>query len=64
MIQAYIISGAKDPKEIDWYLRFFEKVGITEERAKNIFIDNKMNTRISPDIMTIWHKEDTWRIKA
>lgn len=21
-------------------------------------------TRISPDIMTIWHKEDTWRIKA
>ena len=64
MIQAYVVSGAKDPKEIDSYLKFFKKVGITEEHAKNIFIDNKMYTRISPDILTIWHKEDTWKIKA
>lgn len=64
MLQAYIIAGAKDPKEIDRYLNFFEKTGLIEECVKNIFIDNRMKTRISTDAMTIWHKEDTWRIKA
>lgn len=64
MLQAYIISGAKDPKEIERYLKFFEKTGFTEECVKNIFIDNKMKTRISSDAMTIWHKDDTLRIKA
>ena len=63
-VRAYVVSGAKDSNEIEKYLKFFERVGLTKEQAKNIFIDNGMRTRISLDSMTIWHKDDTWRIKA
>lgn len=63
-LQAYVASGAKDPKDIELYLHFFEKVRMTDTQVKNIFIDNKMKTRITSDSLTVWHIEDTWRIKA
>lgn len=64
MIKAYILEGAKDPKEFDKYQDFFEKSQMSDEQIRNVYIDNGMKTRISPGIMTIWHKEDTWRIKC
>lgn len=63
MIQAYIAISAKDPKEIDQYCQFFEKAGMTDKQIRNIYVENRMKTRINPDAMTVWHKEDTWRIK-
>lgn len=64
MVQAYVVAGAKDPKEIDRYLQFFEKAGMTESQIRNIYIENGMKTRIAMDFLTIWHKEDAWRIKT
>lgn len=63
-VQAYIAAGAKDPKEIDRYCQFFEKAGMTEKQIRSMYIDQGMKTRIYPDAMTIWYKEDTWRIKT
>ncbi len=64
MIQAYVTAGAKDPKEIDKYLAFFEKTQLTTDQIRNIYVENRMKTRISMDAMTVWHKDDTWRIKC
>lgn len=64
MIHAYVIAGAKDPKEIETYLDFFERTKMTTEQIRNIYVENGMKTRISIDTMTVWHKEDTWRIKS
>ena len=64
MIQAYVSAGAKDPKEIDTYLSFFDKTKMTIDQIRNIYVENGMKTRISTDTMTVWHKEDTWRIKS
>lgn len=64
MIQAYITAGAKDSKEIDRYQQFFEKTKMTEKQIRSIYVENGMKTRIFPDAMTVWHREDTWRIKT
>lgn len=64
MIQAYVSAGAKDPKEIENYEVFFEKAQMSIEQIRNIYVENGMKTRISMDVMTVWHKEDTWRIKC
>lgn len=37
---------------------------MTTEQIRNIYVENGMKTRISIDTMTVWHKEDTWRIKS
>lgn len=58
------MAGAKDSKDIDLYLHFFEKVRMTDAQVRNIFIDHKMKTRISSNSLIVWHEEDTWRIKA
>ena len=63
MIQAYVSAGAKDPKEMETYLSFFEKTKMTIDQIRNVYVENGMKTRISIDTMTVWHKEDTWRIK-
>ena len=63
MIQAYVSAGAKDPKEMETYLSFFEKAKMTIDQIRNVYVENGMKTRISIDTMTVWHKEDTWRIK-
>ena len=63
MIQAYVSAGAKDPKEMETYLSFFEKTKMTIDQIRNVYVENEMKTRISIDTMTVWHKEDTWRIK-
>lgn len=63
-ITAYIRYGAKDPEETDTYMQFFEKTKITTEWIRKLFVDYGMKTRIYPDIMTVWDKQDTWRIKA
>ena len=64
MIQAYVIAGAKDPKEMDKYLAFFEKTKMSTNQIRKIYVENGVKTRISIDAMTVWHKEDTWRIKS
>ena len=64
MIHAYIIAGAKDPREIETYFGFFEKTQMTTKQIRNIYIENRMKTRIYMDTMTVWHKKDTWRIKS
>ena len=64
MIHAYVISGVKDPREIETYLDFFERTKMTTEQIRNIYVENGMKTRISRDTMTVWHKKDTWRIKS
>lgn len=64
MIHAYVIAGAKDPKEIETYLDFFERTKMTTEQIRNIYVENGMKTRMSMDTMTVWHKEDAWRIKS
>lgn len=46
------------------YLDFFERTKMTTEQIRNIYVENGMKTRISIDTMTVWHKEDTWRIKS
>lgn len=64
MLQAYVTAGAKDPKEMDKYLTFFEKTKMSTDQIRNIYVENRMKTRISMDAMTVWHKEDVWRIKC
>ena len=64
MIQAYISAGAKDSKEIEKYLNFFEKAKMSIDQIRNVYIENGMKTRISMDTMTVWHKADTWRIQC
>lgn len=63
MVQAYVSAGAKDPKEIEKYRAFFDKTQLSIDQIRNIYVENGMKTRISMDAMTVWYKEDTWRIK-
>lgn len=58
MIQAYVSAGAKDSKEIEKYLAFFEKAKMSTDQIRNIYIENGMKTRISMDTMTVWHKPE------
>ena len=55
MIQAYVTVGAKDPKEMETYLGFFERTQMTMDQIRNIYVENGMKTRISMDTMTVWH---------
>lgn len=64
MLQAYVSAGAKDPKEIEKYRAFFDKTQLSIDQIRNIYVENGMKTRISMDAMTVWYKEDTWRIKC
>ena len=53
MIQAYVSAGAKDPKEMETYLGFFEKTKMTIDQIRNVYVENGMKTRISIDTMTV-----------
>ena len=64
MLRAYIAAGAKDLEEMERYLQFFEKTRMTDEQIRSIYIECGMKTRIFHDTMTIWYKEDTWRIRT
>ena len=63
-LESYIMISARDPEETEQYLLFFKKVGMTEEQIRNLYVEHKMETRIASDGMTIWYKDDTWRIKT
>lgn len=76
-LRAYIRAGAKDIKQYDQYVNLFEKMGITEELARKMYIVLGFKTKLSnmnieganhsgnlQNAVTIWHKEDTWKIGA
>lgn len=63
-IRTYVSVGAKDPESMKLYEQFFEKTCMTDVQVRSIYIENDMKTRITMDTMTVWHKEDAWRIKA
>lgn len=60
--QTYIRFGAKDPEEMNAYMKFFEKVEITTRQIREIYIGNHMQTRLQPNGLVIWHREDAWRL--
>lgn len=60
--KAYIRAGA-DIKEVDEYLKFFKAVGIDEDMMKRIYVEDKAETTLFGNVMTIKIKEDSWKIK-
>lgn len=63
-LDAYLWMGARDPEEKDVYQQLFARFRITEEQIRNMYVERKMITRVSRDALTVWYKDDTWRIKA
>lgn len=63
-VAAYINYGAKDPEEIEKYEDFFRKTKMSLDQIRKMYIVYGMKTRIYSDTMTIWCKQDVWRMKA
>ena len=61
---AYIRNGAEDMNNIEKYKAFFQRINLSGKGIRKLYIEHDVRTKIDTDIMTIWYKEDTWKIKA
>lgn len=60
--RASIRLGAKDG-DIAEHERFFRKVGASSDQIVRMYVDKGIKTTIMSNILTIWYKEDVWKIR-
>lgn len=61
-VKAYVRIGAKDFKNYDTYLKLFEKMRMQEHLIRHMYVDCGMSTMASANVLTVWDREDTWKI--
>lgn len=60
--KAYVRCGAKDLENYETYRKLFEKMQIQEKLIRHIYVDCGMKTKASVNVLTVWDREDTWKI--
>ena len=63
-VRTYIRNGAEDMGNFEKYIAFFHRVNWKSSSIKKFYVDHDIRTRIDTDVMTVWYKEDTWKIKS
>lgn len=61
---SYIHIGAKDSEDMDSYLSLFDKIQIPVHLIRSMYLERQMRTRIHRDTITVWYKNDVWKIRA
>lgn len=62
-VTAFLREGAKDFDSVKKYTELFEQMHLHDGIAREIYIEKKMKTRAGTDGITIWYREDSWKIK-
>ena len=63
-VRTYIRNGAEDIGNLEKYIAFFHRVKWKSSSIKKLYVDHNVRTRIDTDVLTIWYKDDTWKIKS
>lgn len=61
--KAYVRLGAKDFYNYSLYEKLFQRMQFTPALLRRMYVDEKMQTKASVNGLTIWGKEDTWRLE-
>lgn len=61
--QICIRQGAKDPKYTYKYIEFFNKAKASEHDISDIYLEHGCKSELTSNILTLWHRDDTWQIK-
>lgn len=61
-MEAYVRNGARDYENFPAYVVLFRLMMISEELLRHIYIDCEMQTKVNGETLTVWYKEDTWKI--
>lgn len=62
-IKSYVRFGARDFYHFSLYERLFQRMGFTSALARKMYIEDRMETSASNNGLTIWGKEDSWRLE-
>lgn len=62
-IKAYVRLGAKDFYNFPLYEKHFERMRFTPSMLRWMYINDGMRTSASNNGLTIWGKEDSWRLE-
>lgn len=62
-IKAYVRAGAKDFYHFPLYERLFQQMKFNTALLRRMYIQEKMKTSASNNGLTIWGKEDSWRME-
>jgi hypothetical protein len=62
-MRAYIHAGARDYNNYRVYEQLFERLHLWETLARHMYIECGMQTRAYSNVLTIWDREDTWKVE-
>lgn len=62
-VKAYVRLGAKDFYNLSSYEKLFERMDLTPDLLRQMYVQEGMQTTAGADCLTIWGKEDTWRLE-
>lgn len=60
--RSYILSGSKDPYNIAAYEKLFSKMRANLAMITQMYREHEMETRINGNALTIWDRDDVWKI--
>lgn len=61
-MKAFARLGAKDFYNIPLYEKLFRRMRFTPKLLRCMYVNEKMRTSTSSNGLTIWGKEDSWRL--
>lgn len=62
-LQAYLLIGAEDYKNYEQYKELYKTMKVKEEILRDMYVVKRMKTSLFHNILTIWYKQDRWKIK-
>lgn len=62
-VKAYVRLGAKDFYNYPLYEKLFQRMRFTPVLLRRMYVNEKMRTSASSNGLTIWGKEDSWRLE-
>lgn len=62
-VKAYVRLGAKDFYNYPLYEKLFQRMRFTTKLLRRMYVNEKMRTSASSNGLTIWGKEDAWRLE-
>ena len=63
VVKAYIRLGTKDFYNLPLYEKLFRRMRFTPKLLRRMYVNEKMRTSASSNGLTIWGKEDSWRLE-
>lgn len=62
-MKAYVRLGARDFYNFPLYEKHFERMRFTPRQLRRMYVNDRMRTSASNNGLTIWGKEDSWRLE-